>query len=189
MINWSTIIVSFVSFLLGLLGNLYVQWLGDRKRLHRIKGALKLHLGDIILKECVTLKLEFEKVIENIRQLNREGLDYKSCKTFDAEIYKANNPSDYYKIYKSDNNKFEKLISAYTIISYLKENLPSKVHEDYLIAVDRDLYEPINQGISLNELFRTSGIFINMRNSYIGKCERLINEIDVLTKLIKEFIK
>jgi hypothetical protein len=41
MINWGTIIVSFVSFLLGLLGSVLVQWWGDRIRLGRIKGALQ----------------------------------------------------------------------------------------------------------------------------------------------------
>ncbi len=113
MINWPTIIVSIISFLLGLFGNLFVQWWADRKRLNRIKGALKLHLKDIILRECPFLRSEFDRIIGTIQSLSRVNMGFKSFKTFDGEIYKANNPSDYYKIYGSEHYKFDKLSIRY----------------------------------------------------------------------------
>jgi hypothetical protein len=189
MINWGTIIISVVSFLLGLVSNLFVQWWADRKRLNRINGALKLHLKDIILKECPFLRSEFDRIIVNIQSLSRTEMGFKSFKTFDGEIYKANNPSDYYQIYGSDHNKFDKLVSIYAIISFLKDNMPFKLHKNYLKEVSENLHDTINQGISINQLFKESPFLDGLRSNYIAACSGLINEIDTLTQLIKEFIE
>lgn len=190
MINIATILVAFLSFILGLIGNLFLQWWADRRKLSGIKGAIETHLKDIILKECVTLRSEFERVIVNIQNLNRHNITFKSCKTFDGEIYKANNPSDYYKIYGSESNKFDKLVSIYSVISYLKENIPAQVHQNYLREVNGNLdnINIINQGISLNQLFKESSFFDNLRSDYVTSCNYLINEIDTLTRLITELI-
>ncbi len=188
MINWSTIIVSVISFSLGLLGNLFVQWVSDRKRLERIEGALRLHLQDIILKECVTMKLEFNRTIDTIKSISRESIDFKDCKTFDAEIYKANNPSDYYKIYGS-NGKFGKLVSTYAIISFLKDKMPFKIYSNYLAEIDQCIYLDFVDGLSPNQRFRESAQCENLRVTYISTCRMLINEIEMLTNLINEFIQ
>jgi hypothetical protein len=190
MTNWGTVLIAFLSFILGLISNLFVQWWSDRKRLQRVKGALELHLKDIILKECTTLRSEFERIIHEIQNFNRYSLSFKSCKTFDAEIYKANNPSDYYKIYGSTNKKFDKLVSIYSIISYLTQNIPSKVYSDYMREVDESLTTDsiINTGKSMNQMFKESPFFEGIRIRYIDQCQNMISEIDLLTKLIKELI-
>jgi hypothetical protein len=187
MINWATIIVSVISFLLGLFGSLFLQWWADKKKRNGIKGALQLHLKDIILKECTPLRSEFERLIGNIQNYNRANMTFSSHKTFDGEIYKANNPSDYYKIYGTTNNKFAKLVSIYAIINFIKENMPSKVYSNYLKEVDENWTSTINQGISENQRFKNSPIFDNLRSNYDATCKNLISEIDTLTTLIKEF--
>lgn len=189
MINWGTIIISIISFLLGLLGNLFIQWWADKKRLSRIKGALKLHLRDIILKESKILRSEFEKIMHHIQNAGRSPMTFRSCKTFDAEIYKANNPSDYYRIYGENDNKFDKLVSTYAIIAYLKENMPSKIYSNYLSEVNEHLYSNISQGISINQQFKESTLCQNLRINYVTICENLTGEVDTLTSLIKEFIE
>jgi len=182
MFNWTTI----VAFILGLIGSLFIQWWTDKKRLRRIKGALKLHLQEIILKECHTLRLEFSRVIGTVESLTTPPMGFKSCKTFDAEIYKTNNPSDYYQIYRYD--KFAKLVSIYAIITFLKDNLPSKVYSNYKEEFNRNYYIPVNEGRSANQMVQQSPVFNMLRSETIALCNSLILEIDTLTKLIKEFI-
>ena len=135
------------------------------------------------------MRSEFDRIIVNIQSLSRTEMGFKSFKTFDGEIYKANNPSDYYQIYGSDHNKFDKLVSIYAIISFLKDNMPFKLHKNYLKEVSENLHDTINQGISINQLFKESPFLDGLRSNYIAACSGLINEIDTLTQLIKEFIE
>lgn len=186
MINWGTIIVSFVSFLLGLFGSLFVQWWTDWKRLNRIKGALKLHLGEIISDECITLKSQFQCIEYNIQNQVNTKPSFVSCKRFDAEIYKANNPSDYYRIYGSDNDKFNKLVSAYAIISYLKDHMPEVVYDNYWHEITSCRYSQNILGIVPAQKSDNSLITL-IENNAIATCRYLISEIDTLIELIKEF--
>jgi len=187
--NLTTIIVAFLSFILGLIGNLTIQWWVDRKRLKRIEGALKLHLTDIILKDCEVLRREYERIIVAVQQHTSYYLTLKVFETFDNEIYKANNPSDYYKIYGiKDARKFEKLVSIYSIISFLKENLPHKIHSDYITKIDLHLDKNLKDGESREEHFKKCNNCDAIRLDCKSTCQMRMNEIDELKKLIGELL-
>ncbi len=66
--------------------------------------------------------------------------------------------------------------------------MPSKVYSTYLSEVNENLYDPV-VGISVNQIFKESALYTNLRSSYIATCSDLISEVEMLSKLIKEFIE
>lgn len=189
MINWATIIVSVISFLLGIFGSLFLQWRADRTRLNRIKGALELHLKRIILKDCEILLLEYEMIIVAIQKRNLYSISFKVFETFDCEIYKANNPSDYYKIYAlSEIDKFETLVSIYAIISFLKENLPYKLHSEYMSEINLHIDRGLKTGETRIHHFESCAGCDVIRNNYITTGKMRLNEISELKKLITKLL-
>lgn len=189
MIKWSTFTVSVISFVLGLISSFIVQWWNDRNKRIRIKGAIELHLKEIILEECEQLRKDYERIIIAIQTRNRHDLAFKAFERFDAEIYKANNPSDYYKIYGTQKKgKFEKLVSIYAIISFLKENLPFNLYTGYTSEVNTHMSEALERGENKFVHFETCNRCDIIRNNHKATAELRLNEIDNLKKLINELL-
>ncbi len=113
-----------------------------------------MHLQGIILKECEVLLTEYERIKVDIPKQNLHSINSKVFETFDSEIYKANNPSDYYKIYAlSGIDKFETLVSIYAMISFLKGNLPFELYSEYLSKINSHIDRGLKTGETRNSSF------------------------------------
>ena len=188
-INWSTTIGAILLFVLGLLGNLFVQWWLERKKFKRIKGAINYHLTILILDNCALLKAEYEKCIPAIQNRKTHQMGFKAFETFDAEIYKANNPADYFKIYgRNKGRKFQDLISIYSVISFLKDDMPFKVHKNYVAEIENHLDKNVQNGDDRLMHVKTCQSCCNIQDRCVNICNMRMAEVDTLIKLIQRFI-
>jgi len=189
-LNLTTILVAFLSFILGLVSNLLIGWINDKRRFRGIEGGIKSHLQDVIGEDLTQLKEDYEMIIVSIEKQQMGSIKFKAFESFNSEIYKANNPSDYYKIYySSKRNRFKTLIAIYSIIDFLKENFPFEMHANYVTEINSHLDKFLKEDEKRLDHFRTCKSCNNIRNNYIASCRLRVSEVTELKKLIDEFLK
>ncbi|MDN3582264.1 hypothetical protein [Mucilaginibacter flavus] len=180
----------FISFILGITSAIIIQYLADRRKLKRIKGAILAHLKDSILPCCKGL-IENYQLCQYILT-HEHSVIINTFESFNTDLYKANHPSEYYKLFYSSKVKKDKflLIShIYSLVSFLKENLPFEMDESYNNEIERHLDKHVKANENRNEHRVTCNICKRIQEKYNNLYDMRIEEVKKLEKLVIEFLK
>lgn len=187
--TYSPIIIPIIAFGLGLLAfRLNEEW-KEKERLRNIRECIIIHLRKSILPDLPILSEAYAGCKLKVGKFNNSLEKTYAFESFNDDLYRAHLPSDYYKIFYSEtNNKFNDIISIYSIIKFLASSLPSQNYNMYVETIDKHLEEHTKSSETRQEHFEKCWVCKVTNARYLILFDMRIEEVKKLEKAIKDFI-
>jgi hypothetical protein len=178
---------TLIPYIVGFGSAYLLQYLVERRRLKRINGAINSHLKDIIYEDLPELINNY-KLCKELTNNDKNHV-VKVFEGFNGDIYKGINPSDLYKIYYGKGeNKFKQLIEIYSVISFLKENLPYDMHANYIDAINEHLDNRVKGNESRIVHMKTCVGCKSIKTHTLDSYDLRVGEVERLQTSIKNFL-
>jgi hypothetical protein len=171
-------------FFLGLLSSLILDFFRFSIRKRKLKKFTIKYLRNDIQPELPKLVESYKRVKEHIESNSTDKIKYYCFVSFNNLVLNGLSSSDYYDIFKK---KFSLLNSITSEITFISNNLPGDIFEDYYSFINNHLKDVkvTNPVHHIDECL----ICKQRRNITIGNIELRLSEIDTLDKEISQLIR
>lgn len=177
-----------IPFALGLASTFIVDGIRKYNKRKKDKEFVIDYLENSILKILPKLKDTYNFVIKNIDSLGLGKHTTEAFEDFNTNVLRGITYTDYYLMFTRKNKKdFIQLVEIIAMIDFLRQQLPSKINNDYFANINRHLIETNNRG---NESHIQECEYCNAeKESVIALITATIYAVDELQKKIEQVIK
>lgn len=177
-----------VPFALGLTSTFIVDGIRKYYKRKKDKEFVVHYLENSIFKILPKLKETYSYVIENIEALGLGKHTTEAFEDFNSNVLRGITYTDYYLMFTKRNKKdFIQLVEIIAMIDFIRQQLPSKVNNDYFANINRHLIETNNRGnmphIQECEYCNTE------KESVIALINATICAVNELQKKVEQIIK
>jgi len=177
-----------VPFALGLASTFIVDGIRKYYKRKKDKEFVVHYLENSILKILPKLKETYSYVIENIEALGLGKHTTEAFEDFNSNVLRGITYTDYYLMFTKRNKKdFIQLVEIIAMIDFLRQQLPSKVNNDYFATIDNHLLETRNRGDKIH--IQNCEFCKAEKESVIAIINATINSVEILQGKVEQIIK
>lgn len=177
-LNW------IIPFIVGVVTALLLDQIRRKRRNRKLKNFTLFYLEDSILPSIPELRIEFQKINEQIQSIVSEKTIIKDFETLSIESLITGKNTEYFDIFGKDISIFNDIKST---LKFLITNLPFALIESYFQSINEHLKEKNKIG-DINHI-KTCHYCIDKRHFIELTVKQRFNELDGLEKKIMELLK
>ncbi|MGW8122935.1 hypothetical protein ACV07N_09765 [Roseivirga echinicomitans] len=172
-------------FILGLFASLIIDTIRDRIKNKKNKTFIKYYFQNSVLKSVSELNSDYKTIKEKIKTYASEGKSVISAhEDFNTNVLKGISSTEYYSAFKE---QFVLLNEITSMISYLSQNLPDKINNDFYGFLNSHLKElgKIGDQQHVNECEACK----QHKSEILRLLDSRIRETEILKEKIEKLIK